>query len=78
MKTASMRMTILLLGLASVLSTPAQAQTLLTTHGNVLAVTDQPVPGPSGAFFDPSFDTPVIADDGTVTVTPELSAYRVS
>jgi hypothetical protein len=50
----------------SCLLTDAHAQTLLTTHGNLLAVTDQPVPGPSGAYFGTGFDTPAVADDGTV------------
>jgi hypothetical protein len=52
---------ILFLGLASCLLSYAHADTLLTTHGNLLAVTDQPVPGPSGALRPA--DT-VIADDG--------------
>ena len=72
-----MRATILLVA-ASCLLTHAQAQTLLTTHGDLLAVTDQPVPGPSGAYFEVSFDTPVIADDGTVLFRVKMYGGDVS
>ncbi len=66
MTARSTRATILFLGLASGLVSYAQAQTLLTTKGKLLAATDQVVPGPSGAYFGTSLDFPVIADDGTV------------
>ena len=74
---ASMRAGILLLVAASCLLTRAQAQTLLTTHGNLLAVIDQPVPGPSGAYFQ-VFDVPVIADDGTVLFLAKMYGGDVS
>lgn len=66
MTRASVRTTILVLGLVSCLARDGHADTLLTTHGHLLAVTDTPVPGPSGAYFGTSFDSPAIADDGTV------------
>jgi len=74
---ASMRAGILLLVAASCLLTRAQAQTLLTTHGNQLAVIDQPVPGPSGAYFQ-VFDLPVIADNGTVLFLSRMYGGDVS
>jgi hypothetical protein len=78
MTAASMRTTIVCLGLASCLSSYAHADTLLTTHGNLLAVTDQPVPGPSGAYFGATFDNPVIADDGTVLFRANMYGGDVS
>ena len=74
-----MRATILFLGLVSGLLSHAHAQTLLTTHGNLLAVTDQPVPGPSGAYFGTSLSiAPVIADDGTVLFRANMYGGDVS
>ena len=70
--------TILFVGLVSCLLNYAQADTLLTTHGNLLAVTDQPVPGPSGAYFGASFDLPVVADDGTVLFRANMYGGDVS
>jgi hypothetical protein len=61
--TASMRTALLFLGLGSCLLNNAQAQTLITTHGNLLAVTNKPVPGPSARISN-HVRQPVIADDG--------------
>lgn len=70
--------TIFFLGVASGLLNHAHADTLLETHGNVLAVTDQLVPGPSGAYFGTSFDSPIIADDGTVLFFASMYGGDVS
>src|SRR5262245_32707367 len=74
----TLRTTIVFLCVTCCLLTQVRAETLLTTHGKVLAVTDQPAPGPSGANFEVSFDSPSIADDGTVLFRVKLYGGDVS
>src|SRR5262249_51058624 len=75
----TLRTTIVFLCVTCCLLTQVRAaDTLLTTHGNVLAVSDPPPPGPSGANFEVVFDNPSIADDGTVLFRVKLYGGDVS
>ena len=77
MLAAPLHVTVLMLVATSGLLPGAQADTLLETHGNLLASPDQPVPGPSGAYYQ-FFDSIVIADDGTVQFLAKMYSGDVS
>ena len=56
----------------------AEAQSLLSTNGNVLAYSGGVVPGPSGLIYSYVFDLPLVADDGTVFFRTTLDGGDVT